>query len=303
MKKIIVILALVAVACAPAMAAIEICSEKSGNTVTVKYKVLSGPNSVRAFALDLSVSTGTVTGVTCSNASYYVYPGSIQIQGGSVCGTCYGSCVCSSTYPGTKGGVGTSAVTVEMGSLYTGTNKPATSSTLLTFGISNSAATVTVAAEPVRGGVVMENPGESPGLTVTTAAPGECFAATECFPSGYVGYADWKTLGKPDCWCGTNTAGMKGTAAWKFQCYGDADNKTQDISGKYRVFTNDYWKIKSNWKKKITDTSLDPCADFDHKSQDISGKYRVFTNDYWKMKSNWKKKDSQFTGSGNCPTG
>jgi plasmid maintenance system killer protein len=110
-------------------------------------------------------------------------------------------------------------------------------------------------------------------------------------------------MGKPDCWCGTNTVGMSGTAAWKFQCYGDADNKTQDISGKYRVYTNDYWKIVSNWRKKISDTTLDACADFDHKSQDISGKYRVYTNDYWKMVSNWRKKDSQFTGSGNCPTG
>jgi len=150
----------------------------------------------------------------------------------------------------------------------------------------------------------MENPGESPGLTVTTAAPGQCFVApTECFPSTYVGYNDWKTMGKPDCWCGTNTVGMSGTAAWKFQCYGDADNKTQVLGTNYRVYTNDYYKLLSNYKKKITDPALDECADFDHKPQVLGTNYRVYTNDYYRLLSNYKKKDSQFPGSGNCPTG
>lgn len=165
MKKVIVILALVAIACAPAMADVNVYHSKSGNTVTVTYA--TDGNSIRAFALDLSVDIGTITGVTCSNTSYYIYPGSVEITGSTV--ATYGSCVCSSTYPGTKDGVGTSAVTVEMGSLYTGTNKPATSGTLLTFGISNTSATVTIAAEPVRGGVVMENPDEIPELSIGLA--------------------------------------------------------------------------------------------------------------------------------------
>jgi hypothetical protein len=166
MKKIIVILALIMVACAPAMANVTVKYNKVGTNVAVCYEV-SGPNNVRAFALDLSVSTGTITSVTCSNTSYYIYPGSVEIQGGSVSN--YGSCVCNSADPGAQGGVGTSAVTVEMGSLYTGTNKPATSGTLLTFAISNTSATVTIAAEPVRGGVVMENPDEIPELSIGLA--------------------------------------------------------------------------------------------------------------------------------------
>jgi len=303
MKKMFIILALVAVASAPAMAAVTVTCSQAGATVTVGYTVTStvtpsDPNRVRAFALDATVSTGTISNAVCSNASYYVYPGSIAIVSGSVSSP--GSCVCSSTYPGTKGGVTTSGVTVEMGSLYTGTNKPATSGTLFTLTISNTAATVTLSANTARGGVVMENPAENPSLTIDTCA----IAPSECFPSSYVGYADWKTMGKPNCWCGTNTAGMSGTpTAWRFQCYGDADNKTQDAVGKYRVYSNDYWKLVSNWKKKITDPTLDACADFDHKSQDAVGKYRVYSNDYWKMVSNWKKRDSQFTGTGNCPTG
>ncbi len=243
---------------ASVQAAVTVSCAQVGTTndVDVSYTV-TGPNNVRAFALDLSVSAGTITGVTCSNTSYYIYPGSIQISSGSVSG--YGSCVCSTAYPGTQGGVGTSAVTVEMGSLYTGTNKPASSGLLFRFTVDTVPTTVTLTANTIRRGVVMENPYEDPAPVLSGCTLSA--ASVDCFPSTYVGYSDWKTLGKPDCWCGTNTAGMKGTVAWKFQCYGDADNKTQDLSGKYRVYTNDYWK----------------------------------------MKSNWKKKDSQFPGSGNCP--
>jgi len=179
MKKMIVVLTLVAVACAPAMAAVTCCYQKSGSTVTVKYN--TNGNSIRAFALDMSVSTGTITGVSCSSSSplgYYIYPGSIQILSGSV--NSYGTCVCSSTYPGTKGGVGTSAVSVEMGSLYTGTTKPANSGTLLTFTISNSEATVTLEGNVGRGKVVMEDASETPTVTYSECQelPGKATAPT-----------------------------------------------------------------------------------------------------------------------------
>jgi hypothetical protein len=208
MKKMIVILALVMVVCAPAMAAVTISGSRSGGTIVLSYSV-TGPNSVRAFAMDLSVSTGNVSGVSCSNASYWVYPGSIQISGGSVTGS--GTCVCASTYPGTKGGVGTSAVTVEMGSLYTG-SAPVSSGTLLTLTISDSAATVTVARNTARGAVVMENPDESASdnlpLTIPGAPP-DCLYVGRVFSgSGITNLTittthiwRWTQLGKPNCWC------------------------------------------------------------------------------------------------------
>jgi hypothetical protein len=115
--------------------------------------------------------------------------------------------------------------------------------------------------------------------------------SVECFPTSYTTYKDWKTIGKPMCWCGT-----AGTPAWKYQCDGDAANDTHGLD-KYRVYTNDYNKLLSNWKKKITDI-WDACADIDHKPHGLD-KYRVYTNDYNKMLSNWKKKDSNL--SGNCP--
>lgn len=112
-----------------------------------------------------------------------------------------------------------------------------------------------------------------------------------CFPRDNPAYADWKALGRPPCWC----APPYGSG---YQCDGDADNKTQDIIGKYRVYSNDYNLLMSNWKKKITDPTLYPCADIDHKEEGAL-KYRVYNNDYWRMMSNWRKKDSQLAG--NCP--
>ncbi len=114
-----------------------------------------------------------------------------------------------------------------------------------------------------------------------------------CFPRDNPAYADWKALGRPDCWCGT-----KVTPNWKYQCDGDIDNATQDVVGEYRIYNNDYNLLMSNWKKKITDPTLYPCADIDHKEESLL-KYRVYNNDYWRMMSNWRKKDSQLAG--NCP--
>ena len=113
---------------------------------------------------------------------------------------------------------------------------------------------------------------------------------TDCFPSDNNSYNDWVTMGKPDCWC----ASPYGNG---YQCDGDADNATETLL-KYRIYNNDYWKLMSNWRKKITDPTLDACADIDHKDE-TALKYRVYNNDYWKMMSNWRKKDSQLPG--NCP--
>jgi len=295
MKKLIVVLAFVMVA-SPVMAAVTVSCSGSGTSCDINYSV-TGPNSVRAFALDITVSAGTISAVTCSNSSYYIYPGSIQIVSGSL--QSYGNCVCSSTYPGTQPGIGGTGVTVEMGSLYTGTVKPTSSGKLLTLTKSSSTAVVTLAANTARGGTVMENPDESPSATYT----GGCAAVTDCFPSTYSSYNDWKSMGKPDCWCGTNTAGMTAVPAvqWKFQCDGDIDNKTQTLGQSYRVYTNDYAKLITNWKRKYSTVGLDPCADVDHKSQTLGQSYRVYTNDYSIVISNWKKKDSGLPA--NCPRG
>jgi len=98
-------------------------------------------------------------------------------------------------------------------------------------------------------------------------------------------------MGSPLCWC----AKPIGSG---YQCYGDADGLTEGAL-KYRVSLNDLNIIIANWKKKITDTTLNPCADIDHKYEGAL-KYRVSLNDLNIIIANWKKKDSAL--SSNCPT-
>ena len=101
MKKLIVILALVAVACAPAMAAVTVSCAQVGTTkdCDVSYNVTDSTVSGRS--LSTFQSTAALKSprlAVLELAGYYIYPGSIQISGGSV--TSYGSCVCDATaYP------------------------------------------------------------------------------------------------------------------------------------------------------------------------------------------------------------
>jgi len=94
-------------------------------------------------------------------------------------------------------------------------------------------------------------------------------------------------LGKPDCWCS------------KYQCDGDADAATSGFPFHYRVFRGDLNEIVNNWKKTISDLSLDPCADIDHRDSGFPFKYRVFTNDLNTLVTNWKKQDAALPGD--CP--
>jgi predicted outer membrane repeat protein len=96
---------------------------------------------------------------------------------------------------------------------------------------------------------------------------------------------DWLYLGQPGCWCSP------------YQCDGDADGKTQGVQ-KYRVMTNDVAVLVDNWKMKIDDPNLDPCADIDHKSQGVQ-KFRVFTKDLAVLVKTWKKTDADL--GGDCP--
>ncbi|MCJ7673610.1 MAG: hypothetical protein MUO33_00480, partial [Sedimentisphaerales bacterium] len=118
------------------------------------------------------------------------------------------------------------------------------------------------------------------------------FTEPGCFPCTYSTYADWLTLGKPDCWC-------EPPYGSGYQCDGDADGKDSGGINKFRVFTGDLSLIVANWKKKAGDPALDPCADIDHKDSGGITKYRVFTGDLSKIVTNWKKTDDKLPGD--CP--
>ena len=97
-------------------------------------------------------------------------------------------------------------------------------------------------------------------------------------------------MGKPDCWCGPPYGSG-------YQCDGDADSRTETFF-KYRVYGKDLGLIVDNWKRKIGDPLMDPCADIDHKSETVFN-YRVYGKDLAKVVANWKKKDEDLPGD--CP--
>ena len=117
---------------------------------------------------------------------------------------------------------------------------------------------------------------------------------TDCFPKLFSTYADWVAYGKPNCWCGT-----RGDPPWPYQCDGDADGRNSGPPFKYRIYTGDLNLIVANWKKKMGNPTLNPCADLDHKSSGAPFQYRVYTVDIHPVVRNWKKKDAQLPG--NCP--
>ncbi len=285
---------------APALARVDIICTKAAepNTFLVSYNVVGEPNKVRAFALDITVDEGArITDVNDQVNPYYnIYPGSGHCPPGWNClAVVIYTPVADPWYPGTLPGLDTNGVTIEMGALWSppydnSPNAPPLQGDLLKFtvgGIIGCNFKVTIAENEARGGVVLTDP----TLTPVVNSPGYVpILPCDCFPYNYTTYKDWVLLGKPDCWC----APPKGSG---YQCDGDTDNATETLM-KYRIYMNDLNILVVNWKKKITDPTLNPCADIDHKSETFS-KYRVYMNDLNKLVANWKKKDAQLLDS--CP--
>jgi hypothetical protein len=295
MRKLMLIVAAIAIA-APALATVEIgVTDLGGLQAAITYNCTAG-EAVRAFALDITVDAGTIDAVSgyktgesvTGSLGYGIFPGNFRDYINPAApdwGDANYTPIAPSGDPDALGGLGTAGVTIELGSLYVDANSPAASGTLCVLTVSEGC-NVCVVANDSRGAVVLEDATAAPTnlpLTPCVAIAGDvpCYAG----PSP----ADWATLGEPSCWCGN--VGLGGTGP--YQCYGDADNMTEGLS-KYRVYNSDYDILVANWKKKITDPTLNPCADFDHKSEGLS-KYRVYNSDYDILVANWKKKDTALT--------
>jgi len=173
MRKIIFVLATLIFA-APALAGVTICTQKSGNEVTLTYDASAEAELVRAFALDITVEGATITGVKDANPSYDIYPGSIVIDENTGQVTDDGTPVAdASQYEGTLGGLGTNGITIEMGSLYAdGETPPAKTGNIITLVLSGPG-TVTIAENVIRGGVVMENPDVSSNCSFDCGCAGD----------------------------------------------------------------------------------------------------------------------------------
>jgi len=261
------------------------------NDVLVSYVNGEVPRDVVAFALNITVTNGTITAVNDTITTVYtIHPGSIVIVDGNV--TDWGSVVASpNDLPSdTLGGIGTSGITIEMGALTTPPGSEPNSGNLLKFTVTPVVPTqnsvVTIAKNAGRGGVVLTDPNLTPtfvasGCTVVRPS-GECYAQSR--PD----YATWVAVGKPPCWCFTR------------QCYGDTDNGKEGSTktGFYYVHFNDMSQLLKafnilepatsgvpsglgiKWNPaKPTDVNI--CADIKHDQEGSSktGYYRVHFND------------------------
>ncbi len=204
MKKLIGLLTVILLA-APAMAGVTITCEVNGNDITVRYNSTGEPERVRIFTLDIVVDNGaTITAVSNISADYYVHPGSIAVdpQTGEV--TNYGSPVADqSVYPNdTLGGIGTSGMTIEMGSLHAESDvlhpaPPPDEGYLLTFTVSGPCC-ATITENTIRGGVVLEDPtvASNPVFPNQTqcCVPGGCPCLGDMTGDGWISPTDLSDL-------------------------------------------------------------------------------------------------------------
>jgi hypothetical protein len=197
--------------------------------------------------------------------------------------------------PDALGDIPGPGITIELGSLYED-DPPLGIGVLCTITVDENVTKVCVTGNAIRGNVVLEDASEA---TLTAAEVCIDIQGPGCaLPSNFAAYDDWVTMGKPECWCGKGTGAVSiDEANLGYQCDGDAATDVETFF-KYRVFGNDLAMVVANWKRKINDVALQPCADIDHKSETFF-KYRVFGNDLAKVVANWKKKDAALPG--NCP--
>jgi hypothetical protein len=292
MRKMILALVVVLIA-APSWGAVAIQLVDEGNgVVAINYDSTGEAELVRAFALDVSVTGGTITDVTDyvvgdDNGGYGIFPANfsryitVDGQTGEVAdwGAAGYTPVADANDTGAAGALGTSAITIEMGSLYD-TMAPATSG-LLCKVVLDGGTEMCVTPNAVRGGIVLENAAQA-----TLAEDPTCLSFNPiCVPAAQVAdYEAYVAAGAdPSCWCEP------------YQCDGDASVGTEGFQ-KYRVALADLNLLVANWQKKIVDAN--PCADFDHKAEGFQ-KYRVALQDLNILVANWQKKDANLPG--NCP--
>ncbi len=304
MKKLCALVA-VFVAASPALAAVRIVAEPNGKTVAIKYA--TDGEKVRAFALDITVDKGKIVGIsdfirgesTAAKPGYGIFPANfaryitVNADTGEVAKWDVNDYtpVADPCDSGALGGLGTAGITIEMGALYYPTednspNAPPNSGTLFKLTVSE-AATVTIALNEIRGGVVLTDP-DKPATVNLSQATAVVAPGASAKGSG-VDYAEWVSVGSPACW------------TYPRQCHGDADGQAvAGTTGTYYVGTADLNVLISAWQVKeppagpgIASIENGICADFGHDKEgsDATGWYRVGTNDLNILIGSWLVKE------------
>jgi len=298
MKKLVALL-IIAIVAMPAMAATTVSCAQVGTTktFTVSYSYDGVGSAPRAFALDITTSTGTIAGVTAAKVGvstsaskgFGIFPGTIVIDTAAGTVSNNGSPIApdADLPAGTLDGIGTSGVTVELGSLYAdSTGKPATSGVLVTVAVSTTPATITIAGNTARGGVVLED-------ATTVAASTSCALAggvVDCFANSLTTYARWTLSGKPSCWCPPTSVSGAPVGGTGYQCLGDADQLKAPITN-IRVGSGDLTKLSLSWNKVLGAVGYNTCADIDHLAAPITN-IGVGSGDLTRVSQNWNALDA-----------
>jgi hypothetical protein len=267
MKKVLVFLAVLALA-APVFAQAEpnvyiTCSDNTDGTSTISYDATDA-GVVRAFSMDLTVDAGAkitaISGYDAEGAGagttipigYSIYMSSIDFGTDPNNVDAWGDPVASGV--DALGGLDTSGITVELGSLYDMDAEPPDTPPLTgdLFKITvDQGCNLTIedtVQKSTRGGIVLED-GSGANLVSSGCAigPGECLK-----DMGDVEYDNWVLFGKPDCWC------------YQRQCRGDInDTKT----GPRIVQALDRGLFRAAFLQTDAEMFLHPeytCADLNH---------------------------------------
>jgi hypothetical protein len=337
MRRILLIVAVLLIAAAPAMATVTVKARHyglpiSGKPMTpgvactaceVNY-VCGAGEKVRAFALEITVDNGfTITSIkdfnkgenTSTTRGYGIFPGKFRdvINPADPCWADgnYNPIAPAADADASGTGLGTNKIIVELGSLYVAPNDPCSVGTLFRFDVSSNNRTaidcnLNIALNTTRGGIVLEDGNAAPSPTLTGGKVS--FPKTfPCWTPFDVQYNEWVSVWEPKCWSGTYLAG---DANWRVQCWGDADGKYEGSLNKYRVYQSDYSKLLQAWGKKATALRAGMgtdgnwmCADNDHKYEGSLNRYRVYQSDYARLLQGWGKKDTQMRNAplGWCP--
>lgn len=196
MRKLILLTVLLLAV--PAFADVVITCSPTG---VISYDASAESSLVRAFALDIVITDANdpnITGVTEVNPDYYVYPGSIAIDGGGNV-TGWGTPIAAANAPGVEA----NGITIELGSLYaTGdpyghTTAPNSIDVLGKLQL-DGCGVVSISANTARGGVVLEDGTvadiNSPGVTVPCCLFGSCFWKGDANNDGLITPSDVQIL-------------------------------------------------------------------------------------------------------------
>jgi hypothetical protein len=190
MKKVLLVVAMLVIT-VPALATVSVtATDKGSGVVEVRYNC-SAAEKVRSFALDISVdSSTTIDKIRDFNSGeskkagggYGIFPGAfavvINASNPNWADPCY-TPVAPVTDSNARTGIGTGAITVELGTLYVDTNSPGASGLLFRLDINSHGASdcnLRIVQNNTRVGVVLEDTNivTSPVLTgtkVTFALP------------------------------------------------------------------------------------------------------------------------------------